>query len=81
MDRCFTANPEDGNRAFAYTVFDDGRLSEIGLPSLQGGDAFDGSGSLRSCVNDVVTWCKVLIEALKLQLPRTSSSQLPLFHS
>ena len=67
MHRSFTTNPDDENFAHGYKVFNDGRMSEDGLPLLQGGDAFDGSGSLRSCVNDMITWCKVLIQAMRNQ--------------
>ena len=64
MDRSFTTNPDDENIAHGYKVFNDGRMTEDSLPLLKGGDAFDGSGSLRSCVHDMITWCKVLIQAM-----------------
>lgn len=67
MDRSFTTKSDDQNIAHGYKFFNDGRMSEDGLPLLQGGDAFDGSGSLRSCVNDRITWCKVLIQAMRAQ--------------
>lgn len=66
-DRSFTTNPNDENIARGYKVSNDGRMSEDGLPLLKGGDAFDGSGSLRSCVNDMVTWCKVLIQTMRTE--------------
>ena len=67
MDRSFTTNPNDENIARGYKVSNDERMSEDGLPLLKGGDAFDGSGSLRSCVNDMITWCKVLIHAMRTE--------------
>ena len=67
MDRSFTTNPDDENIAHGYKVFNDGRMSEDDLPLLKGGDAFNDSGSLRSCVNDMITWCKVLIQAMRYQ--------------
>ena len=67
MDRSFTTNPADENIAHAYKVFNDARIREDGLPLLKGGDAFDGSGSLRSSVNDMITWCKVLIQAMRTE--------------
>ena len=67
MHRSFTTNPDDENLAHGYKVFNDGRMSEDGLPLLQGGDEFDGSGSFRSCVNDMITWCKVPIQAIRTQ--------------
>ena len=67
MDRSFTSNPDDENVAHGYKVFNDGRMSEDGLPLLKGGDAFGASGSLRSCVNDMITWCKVLIQAMRAE--------------
>jgi CubicO group peptidase (beta-lactamase class C family) len=54
------------NIARAYTVFSDGSSVERPLPSLQGGDAFDASGSIRSCVKDMLIWCKTLIFASKI---------------
>ena len=67
MDWSFTANPDDEDFAHGYKVFNDGRMSEDSLPLLEGGDAFDGSGSLRSCVNDMNSWCKVFIQAMRTQ--------------
>ena len=67
MDRSFTTNPDDENIAHDYKVFNDGRISEDDLPLLQDGDAFDGSGSPRSCVNDMIIWCKVLIQSMRTQ--------------
>ena len=67
MNRYLTTNPNDENVAHGYKVFNDGRMSEDGLPLLKGGDAFDGSGSLRSCVNDMIIWCKVLIQATRTE--------------
>ncbi len=75
MDRSFTTNPDDENIARGYKVFNDGRMSEDGLPLLKAGDAFDGSGSLRSCVNDMITWCKVLIQAMRTQPSKGDNSE------
>ena len=67
MDRSFTTNTDDENIAHVYKVFNNGRMIEDSLLLLEGGDAFDGSGSLRSCVHDMITWCKVLIEAMRTE--------------
>ena len=67
MDRFFTTNPDDENSAHGYNVLNDGHTNEEGLPLLKGGDAFDGSGSLSSCVNDMITWCKVLLQAMRTE--------------
>lgn len=66
----------DDNIARAYTVFSDGNSVERALPSLQGGDAFDGSGSIRSCVEDMLVWSKTLIEASKIPVLSGSSEKL-----
>ena len=73
MDWSFTTNPDDGNIALAYKAFNNGRMSQDGLPLLKGGDAFDGSGSLRSCVHDMIIWCKVLIPAIRTE-PSTNDN-------
>ena len=67
MDQSFTTNPDDENIAHGYKVFNDGRMTEDSLRLLKGGDAFDGSGSLRSCVHDMITWCNVLIQAMRTE--------------
>lgn len=66
-NRSSTTNPDDENIAHGYKVFNDERMIEDGLPLLKGGDAFDGSGSLRSCVHDMTTECKVLIQAMRTE--------------
>ena len=67
MTRSFTTNLDVKHIAHGYKVFNDGRLSEDDLPLLKGGDAFEGSGSLTSCVNDMIIWCKVLIQAMRAE--------------
>ena len=52
--RTRTGPSVDKNIAKAYIVLGDGRSIEGTLPSLQGGDAFDGSGAMRSCVRDML---------------------------
>ena len=42
-------------------------MSEDGLPLLEGGDAFDGSSSLRSCVNDMINWCGMVTQAMRTE--------------
>lgn len=69
MHRTFTRNTDDENAARAYVVFNDGSVGDGDLPQLQDGDAFDGSGSLRSCVNDMFIWYKTIIEASKMPVP------------
>ena len=67
MGRSFTTNPDDEKIAHGYKVFNNGRMSEDSLPLLEGGNAFDGSGSLTSCVNDMIIWCKVLMQAMRTE--------------
>ena len=67
MNWSFITNPDDGKIAHAYQVFNDGRMSEDGLPLLKGEDAFGGSDSLKSCVNDIIIRCKVLIQAMRAE--------------
>ena len=80
----YTSQPYgDANFAHAFTILSDGTAVEQDTPSLQGGDAFDGSGSTRSCGKDMVTWCKAMIEVSRAAFPaaeegsEAASSVLP----
>ena len=42
-------------------------MSKDGLPLLEGGDAFDGSSCLRSCVNDMIDWCEMVTQAMRTE--------------
>ncbi|KAL9609451.1 MAG: hypothetical protein Q9167_005780 [Letrouitia subvulpina] len=68
LARTCTRNSDNDNHARAYMVLSDDTLVEATLPSLRGGDAFDGSGSLRSCVSDMLIWCKSLLAASDLPM-------------
>ena len=75
MNQTYTSQPyTDNNYAHAYTTLSDGNAVEQNLPTLKGGEAFDGSGSVRSCVKDLTIWCKALIEASKAALPAVEES-------
>lgn len=84
MNRTYTSRPyANANFAHAYTIMSNGTAVEQDTPSLQGGDAFDGYGSIRSCVKDMMTWCKAMIEASRAAFPaaekgsEAASSLLP----
>ena len=75
MNQTYTSQPyTDNNYAHAYTTLSDGNAVEQNLPALKAGDVFDGSGSVRSCVEDLTIWCKALIEASKAALPAAEES-------
>ena len=67
MDRSFTTNRDEENIVHGYKVLNDGHTSEEGLPLLKDGDAFDGTGTLRSCVHDMIIWWKVLIQPMRTE--------------
>lgn len=69
LSRTLTGPIPDDNIAKAYTVLSDGSLTECTPPRLQGGDAFDGSGAMRSCVRDMLEWSKALMAAHRLPAP------------
>jgi CubicO group peptidase (beta-lactamase class C family) len=53
----------DENFAKAYMTFSDGTREERKIPTLTAGDAFEASGSIRSCVTDMLTWMQTLMTA------------------
>lgn len=70
MNRRYTSEPyADANFAHAYTILSDGTAVEQETPSLQEADAFNGSGSTRSCGKDMMTWCKAMIEVSRAAFP------------
>ena len=69
LSRTLTSPIQDDNIAKAYTVLSDGSYTECTQPQLQGGDAFDGSGAMRSCVKDLLQWSKALMVAHRLPAP------------
>ncbi|KAJ5735275.1 uncharacterized protein N7483_000400 [Penicillium malachiteum] len=61
---CF--NPEgDDNYARPYLIYDERKFEAVSLPTLVDERAFDSSGSVRSCVRDVLLWTKALMAAWK----------------
>jgi CubicO group peptidase (beta-lactamase class C family) len=66
LSRTDTCPPFDDNFARAYIVFSDGSSVERLLPSLEAGDAFNASGSIRSRVKDMLTWYQALIGTSKI---------------
>ncbi|KAI5457332.1 beta-lactamase/transpeptidase-like protein [Mariannaea sp. PMI_226] len=69
MKRTYTDLPTDGNHALPYLVFDDKPSKSVGLPRLNNGIAFDSSGSVRSCVDDLLLWSKALMQSWRQANP------------
>lgn len=65
MTRTYITYPPDDNFALPYQVLDDAPAVTVGLPAFGDGDAFDSSGSSRSCVKDMLTWAEALMDAHK----------------
>ncbi|KAJ5609032.1 hypothetical protein N7528_009599 [Penicillium herquei] len=64
MKRTSCSNPEgDDNYARPYLVYGEGRFEAVSLPTLVDEGAFDSSGSVRSCVRDVLLWTEALMAA------------------
>lgn len=63
LERSYVGFPVDDNYARGYVSLEDGSHEPAQIPTLVDGDAFDGSGSIRSCVKDLLTWTKHLIAA------------------
>ncbi|KAI5456153.1 beta-lactamase/transpeptidase-like protein [Mariannaea sp. PMI_226] len=63
MKRTYMDPPNDGNHALPYLVFDKKLPKPVGLPRLNNGMAFDSSGSVRSCVDDLLLWSIALMQA------------------
>ncbi|KAI8711523.1 hypothetical protein NCS52_01416100 [Fusarium sp. LHS14.1] len=72
MKRTYTDASFDGNHALPYLVFDDKEPMSVSLPSLDDGVAFDSSGSVRSCVEDLLLWSRALMKAWRTTHPAHS---------
>ncbi|RSL74654.1 hypothetical protein CEP53_000098 [Fusarium sp. AF-6] len=69
MKRTYTTSNVDENHALPYLVFDDKDPKAVDLPSLDDGVAFDSSGAIRSCVNDLLLWSRALMRAWRAEQP------------
>lgn len=65
MTRTYFTYPPDDNFAVPYRVLDGAPSIPMKLPAFGDGDAFDSSGSSRSCVKDILTWAEALMDAHK----------------
>ncbi|KAF2175357.1 beta-lactamase/transpeptidase-like protein [Zopfia rhizophila CBS 207.26] len=66
MGRTFaSANELDDNYARSYTMLDSRSIHPNHLPCLDAGMPFEGSGSLRSCVRDLLKWAVFIICAAR----------------
>lgn len=72
MRRTHTDASFDDNHALPYLVFDDKEPMAVSLPSLDNGVAFDSSGSVRSCVDDLLLWSRALMKAWRTAHPTRS---------
>ncbi|MCJ1459423.1 hypothetical protein MMC28_009801 [Mycoblastus sanguinarius] len=80
LQRTFTNHPaDDNNFARRYVIFGHGDLEEVVSPSLEGGDALEGSGSMRTCVADMLKWCKILFLAPKITDSTWEDGSQPLY--
>ncbi|KAL2672317.1 hypothetical protein Neosp_013021 [[Neocosmospora] mangrovei] len=69
MKRTYTDASFDDNHALPYLVFEDKEPMSVSLPSLDDGVAFDSSGSVRSCVEDLLIWSRALMKARRMTDP------------
>lgn len=67
MKRTYTNSSFDKNHALPYLVFDGKEPKAVKLPSLDDGVAFDSSGAIRSCVDDLLLWSKALMQAWRAE--------------
>lgn len=75
MNRTFTSAPVDENQALPYLVFDNKEPIAVDLPSLDDGVAFDSSGAIRSCVDDLLLWSSKLMQAWRIANPSRRHAQ------
>ncbi|KAM6511332.1 Hypothetical protein NCS54_01396500 [Fusarium falciforme] len=75
MNRTFTSASVDKNHALPYLVFDDKDPMAVDLPSLDDGVAFDSSGAIRSCVDDLLLWSSKLMQAWRTANPSHRHAQ------
>ncbi|RTE84066.1 hypothetical protein BHE90_001341 [Fusarium euwallaceae] len=69
MTRTYTDASFDDNHALPYLVFDNKDPTPVSLPGLDNGVAFDSSGSVRSCVDDLLIWSRALMKAWRAAHP------------
>ncbi|KAM0431329.1 hypothetical protein ACHAPT_005303 [Fusarium lateritium] len=69
MDRTYTNAPFDDNHALPYLVFDSKDPIAASLPRLDDGVAFDSSGAIRSCIDDLLLWSTALMQAWRTANP------------
>ncbi|KAI8651272.1 hypothetical protein NCS55_01371000 [Fusarium keratoplasticum] len=69
MRRTYTDASFDGNHALPYLVFGEKEPVSVSLPTLDNGVAFDSSGSVRSCVDDLLLWSRALMKAWRTAHP------------
>lgn len=77
MTRSYFTYPPDGNFAVPYRVLDNAPSIPTALPALGDGDAFDSSGSCRSCVRDMLTWAEALLDARKTESSQGQRASIP----
>ncbi|KAI1120576.1 beta-lactamase/transpeptidase-like protein [Nemania abortiva] len=77
MNRSSFTYPTDENYAVPYQIFDDKPPRPLPLPAFGDGDAFDSSGSSRSCVRDMLTWAGALMLAWNARSPGTEGRPSP----
>ncbi|CAO2647168.1 Nn.00g080900.m01.CDS01 [Neocucurbitaria sp. VM-36] len=79
MTRTFaSAQDVDDNYARSYTMVDDGSMHAASRPCVNAGSPFEGSGSLRSCVRDLLKWAAFLVEAAQSEETDKRSSSMEL---
>lgn len=82
MKRTFCFNPDgDDNYAKPYLVYGNGKFEAVPFPTLVSGLVFDSSGSIRSCVRDILTWTKALMVAWKVSRSDSSNKDRSGLHS
>ncbi|KAM5348631.1 hypothetical protein ACJ41O_008455 [Fusarium nematophilum] len=69
MKRTYTDAPIDDNHALPYLVFEAKVPKAVDLPRLDDGVAFDSSGAVRSCVDDLLLWSRALMQAWRAANP------------
>ncbi|CAH0025830.1 unnamed protein product [Clonostachys rhizophaga] len=67
MSRTFTSLPpyDDENTSLAYMPYSNGQLRTVPTPQISSDTVAFAAGSIRSCVRDLVRYCRFLLRGLK----------------
>lgn len=77
--RTYISHHVDGNCAQPCHMMDDGTLVAIDAAYTDHGQGLRGSGYIRTCVNDMLSWCSLIAAASCMKYPKDKGTPLAIF--